>query len=301
MTVLDIAESAPAKESAPARAAGGIKSVLLHIQNERSLENRLEPALAIARACRAHVKCLHVVPIEAYVAFENFGGLFVMSDVMKAIDEEAVRLRVTVERALAAEDVSWDYEQATGNVAGIVSGYAALTDLVVTDRDPPGSDSAGAAMSLLGDILNWSRTPLFIPASGGRAIDLTGPALIAWDGSQEAATAVRLSLGMLRLASDVRVVQVRQSKERPGEFPGTRLLEYLSRHSIHAELIVEASGKAFDDEDFVAASLIGHARSAGAAFVVMGGYGHSRIAQFLFGGVTRRMLSQGSVPLVIAH
>lgn len=301
MTVLQTTQSSRPETSAKEVSASGIKSILLHIQNERSLENRLETALAIARACRAHVKCLHIVPIEAYVAFETFGGVFVMNDVMKAVDEEAARLRDTVERALAFEDVSWDYEQATGNVAGIVSGYAALADLVVTDRDSPGSDSSGAAMILLGDILQWSPTPLFIPATGSRSIDVTGPALIAWDGSREAANAVRSSIGLLKMASDVRALHVRQSSEKPGEFPGTRLLEYLSRHAIHAELTVEESGKAFDDEDFVAAGLIGHARSAGGAYVVMGGYGHSRIAEFLFGGVTRRMLSQASVPLVIAH
>ena len=67
-------------------AKAGVKTILLHVQNDKALDQTLETALALARACEAHLGCLHVTPIQAYVAFDSFGGVCLMSDVFKAID-----------------------------------------------------------------------------------------------------------------------------------------------------------------------------------------------------------------------
>ena len=120
-------------------------------------------------------------------------------------------------------------------------------------------------------------------------------ALIAWNGSFEAANAVRSSIGLLKVASDVRVLQVEEEKDEA--FPGTRLLEYLSRHGIHAEL-TRATQK---DDQPIAGSLMAYANAVNAAYMVMGGYSHSRIGEYVFGGVTRTLLSGSTVPLLIAH
>jgi len=274
-----------------------IKTILVHVQDGQSATRRIEEALTIARSSSAHVSCLHVTPIEAYVAFDSFGGVFVMNDVIEAVDDETVRLRAQIEAELANEDVSWDYAQVTGNVAAELASRGALADLIVTGREPPINAPTGQAISFLGDLLHISRTPLFLP--GELPVDPSGGAVIAWDGSYEAATAVRSSIGLLKMASSVRAVFVTDDPATPGMLPGTRLLEYLSRHGIHAELVVE-SQPAGSDDAFIAASLVGHARSSG-GYVVMGGYGRSRLSEFLFGGVTRTMLRDASVPLVVAR
>jgi nucleotide-binding universal stress UspA family protein len=123
--------------------------------------------------------------------------------------------------------------------------------------------------------------------------------VIAWDGSYEAADAVRSSIGMLKRASGVHVVQVTEEKEEL--FPSTRLLEYLSRHGIHAELTVEAVEELQAEEEFVPDILVARALSLNAAYIVMGGYNHSRIGEYIFGGVTRTMLSASPIPIVIAR
>lgn len=277
------------------RAAAGMKTILLHVQDDKSLESRLETALSLARACEAHLSCLHVTPIEAYVAFDSFGGVFVMNDVIKKLDEEEQALRSKVEEELRNEDVTWDYEQVTGNIPSQIVSHAALADLVVTGREPHRADFAGPAIGIMGELLYRARTPLFIPCESNSSPDPTGVALIAWNGTFEAANAVRSSIGLLKLASDVRVLQVEEEKDQA--FPGTRLLEYLSRHGIHAEL-TRATQK---DEQPIAANLMGYANAVNAAYMVMGGYSHSRIGQFVFGGVTRTLLSGSTVPLLIAH
>lgn len=282
------------------QAAGpGVKTILLHIQNDKSHDERLATALSLARACEAHLTCLHVTPIEAYVAFDNFGGVFVMNDVIKKLDEEEEALRSRVEDDLRNEDVSWDYIHVTANVAAKITSYAALADVVVTGRHPHTADFSGPTVGLLGDLLQRSRTPLLVPGEGRITMDPTGVAVVAWNGSYEAANAVRASLGLLKLAAEVRILHI--DEQGQDAFPSTRLLEYLSRQGIHADLRVEPAPACGPDARFVAGSLIAYALGVNAAYLVVGGYSHSRVGEYLFGGVTRTLLADCPVPLLIAR
>lgn len=278
-----------------------VKSILLHILDDEFHDQRIETALSLARASSAHVSCLHVTPIEAYVAFDNFGGVFAMSDVMRVLDERNADLQLRVKARFAREDVSWDYEDVTGTVGPILLSRAALADILVISRQPPRRDFVGPTVAFLGDLLHRSRTPLLIPGSDSKAFDPNGVALIAWNGTIEGANAVRASLGLLKLASRVQVLQITEHKEGPKEFPATKLLEYLSRHDIHAELLVEPSPTGDVGYDVIAGMIIAQAKEAGAAYVVMGGYSHTRIGEYVFGGVTRSLLKDCPVSLVIAH
>lgn len=283
-------------------AASSIKTILLHILDDEFHDRRIETGLSLARACSAHLSCLHVTPIEAYAAFDKFGGILVMDDVMRAVDERDAELRGKVEDRLAREDVSWDYEQVLGSVASNLLRRAALADLVIIAREPPHHDYLAPTIGFLGDLLNRSRTPLFIPAFPQENFDPCGIAIIAWDGSVEAANAVRFSLGLLNLASEVRVVEVHEVREDNRKtFPATDVLEYLSRHGIHAQLRVEDPSGGHPSQKVVSEMIVGEALRTRAAFIVMGGYSHTRLAEYVFGGVTRTLLKECPVPLVIAH
>lgn len=291
-----IAEPKPASSS---NVQAGVKTILVHIQNDQSLDQTLETALSIARACGAHLSCLHVTPIQAYVAFDSFGGVFVMSDVFKTIEEADARLDQRLRTKLSNEDVSWDYAQVTGDVPNQLIGRAALADLVVTSRQPKGAEFQGSTLGFLGDLLHRSRTPLFIAANDGKLPDPTGRALIGWNGSVEAANAVRSAIGLLKIASEVEILRIDEGKDET--FPSTRLLEYLSRHSIHARLNIEAHEAESRDADFAYARLTAKAQQLNAGYIVLGGYSHSRASEYIFGGLTRSMLSKGSIPLFMAR
>lgn len=279
----------------------GIKTILFQVIDDEFHSQRLDAALDLARACSAHLSFLHVTPVEAYVALDTFGGVFVMNDILRALDERDVELQTKIEERLAKEDVSWDYEQVAGHVDSMVISRAALADLLITARNPVTQDFIGPTVGFLGDLLNRSRTPLFIFASPEGNFDPTGTALIAWNGSFEAANAVRSSVGLLRMASEVRVLQVLEKKPGAKQFPATKLLEYLSRQGVHAELATEPSPTGDLGHDMIAAMIVEQARGAGAAYIVMGGYSHTRIGEYVFGGVTRTLLNDCSFPLVIAH
>lgn len=288
-----------ATPEAPLSVNAGVKTILLAVQNEEALDRTLETALALARACGAHLSCLHVTPIEAYIAFDSFGGVFVMNDVFKAIEEDEKSLRAKIDAKMANEDVSWDFTQTTGTVPNQIISRGSLADLIVVGRLPKRSEFQRSSMPLLGDLLHRSRTPLFVASDGGEVSDLTGSALIAWNGSIEAANAVRSAVGLLKLASDVRILRVDEQLDEA--FPSTFPLQYLSRHGIHAELIVETAPPDNPDADFTRTCMMSHAERAKAAYIVMGGYSHSRISEYVFGGLTRSMLAGCAVPLFITR
>jgi nucleotide-binding universal stress UspA family protein len=274
-----------------------MRSILLHVDDDPSLEARLQTALSLARTTNGHITCVHATPVDAYVAFDSFGGVFVMEKVMEALGEQEAAVQARVEATLRAEDVGWDYRQSTGSVTHVLLSYAALADVIVTGRSERAGVPDRAILGPLGDIVMKSRVPVLIPGRDGPAFDPCGKAVIAWNESYEAANAVRGALPLLKHAASVDVIRIEEpAASRDKLFPSTRLLEYLSRHDVHAELVIETI-----ESQFVGEALASLALDGGASYMVLGGYGHSRISEYIFGGVTRALLKSSPVSLVIAH
>lgn len=95
------------------------------------------------------------------------------------------------------------------------------------------------------------------------------------------------------MAAQVRIVRCTEHKDLT--LSDLQLLEYLSRHDVHAEM--EAPRHCEE----VASNLLNHAARIGAEYIVVGGYSHSRAGEFLFGGVTRELLRSCPMSLVMAH
>ncbi|HET8827482.1 MAG TPA: hypothetical protein VFM77_20240, partial [Terriglobales bacterium] len=239
--------------------SSNIKTILFHIQNDPTLEARFQLVLSLARATEAHLRCLHVTPIEAFVTMDSFGGLFTMDRLMEQIDEQEAKLRAELERRLAVEDVTWDYQQVTANTVSELIRCAALSDIVVTARQAHVGREQGLEISILGDVLMGIRTPIIIPGDQEALFDPFGPAVIAWNGSYEAANAVRSAVGLLKMSPDVRVIRF-ENGDPP---PPVALLEYLSRHSIHAHLETWVK-----EQENVSELLAEYALQRGASYIV---------------------------------
>ena len=118
-------------------------------------------------------------------------------------------------------------------------------------------------------------------------------ACIAWDGGEQSAAALRASVPLLQSCQMVKVISV---IEKPGGFPATDALRYLSRHGIHAEY-EEHERRGSTEETLAIAVTQSHAE-----LLVMGAYGKSRMREFLFGGVTAYFLDEAKAPaLLLAH
>lgn len=120
--------------------------------------------------------------------------------------------------------------------------------------------------------------------------------LVCWDGSVTAARAIGDAMPFLTRAGKVEVVIVSGEEAKKGEVPGADMGEHLARHGINVEIKrIVAVG-----ED-VANTILSYVADFGADFLVMGGYGHSRLREFVLGGATRGILGAMTVPVLMSH
>ncbi|MEP7350784.1 MAG: universal stress protein [Sphingorhabdus sp.] len=270
-----------------------MKSILLHAQNDSGFEARLQSALDITRATQGHLTCLNVTPASSYLAAEPSGGMFIMADIVKALQEQERKTCAFVEARLCKEDVSWSYESRTADIHFGLVDSGALSDLIVMSH-PSASKGTQTVDSIIGDVLVDSRTPVLVVPEQRTSFKTNGSAIVAWNDSFEAANALRSAVPLLKMASKVTIVTVEKSADN-GE-PVLAPAEYLSRHGIHAELRTETQGTAP-----VVDALCKTVDFLDADYLVMGAYGHSRAREYWFGGVTREMLRAAPVPILFGR
>ena len=120
--------------------------------------------------------------------------------------------------------------------------------------------------------------------------------MICWDGSRAAARAVADALPFLQKAKQVEVVIVSEKPAKTDEVPGADLGQHLARHG----LTVDIKHITSPDID-VPSTILSHAADSDADMLVMGGYGHSRLREFILGGTTRGLLESMTVPVLMSH
>lgn len=119
--------------------------------------------------------------------------------------------------------------------------------------------------------------------------------LVAWDGGIQAARAVSDALPLLMLARHVHIVTVGREEQRP-HHSGRDLARHLARHGVGGEVKL-LPGEGIN----VANMLLSHAADSSADLIVMGGYGHSRLREFVLGGTTREILRSMTAPIFMSH
>jgi nucleotide-binding universal stress UspA family protein len=121
--------------------------------------------------------------------------------------------------------------------------------------------------------------------------------LIDWNGSREAARALAEAMPFLHKAGIVTVVVVLDEDEvEENAILGTEAVDHLKHHGINATL-----HRSKNPNRDAGAILIAEAQRQQADLLVMGGYGHSRLREWLLGGVTYELLHNSPVPLLVAH
>lgn len=270
-----------------------MKTILLHVHDDVGQQARLEVALDLARATNGHISCVQITPLEYFVGTDPFGGMYAVKEVLANLRTQEEAERTRIETRLGAEAVSWSWMQFDGNVVQTLVSQARLADIVILSQPARGSDPANAPIPIVPDVALHVRAPVLSVPADAQGFDPTAPAMVAWNGSYEAAHALRFAVPLLRLASDVHLVEITQDTR---EFPSTAAATYLARHGFEPEIRpVVHPGKD------VGAALLGEAAKIGASYVVMGAYGHSRLREMILGGVTRDLLGDARIPLFMAH
>jgi nucleotide-binding universal stress UspA family protein len=267
-----------------------MKSIMVHAGSDPAFESRMQAGLDLARRFSGHMSLVLPRPTQDYVAFDMFGGAHFIAEAFDAAEKARSKLCARTDDRLKAEDVPWDWQLFDGTTSDALINASRLADILVMSLDEAGAP--GPARTWVSDVVTGSRTPvLAIPASSKRmSIDRV---MIAYDGGFEAAHAVRASLPLLLAATQVRICEV---ELLPEAFPVTDVASYLSRHGINAEIAVAAKG-----DQSVEERLLAEANAWRPDLLVMGAYSHGRLRETLFGGVTRFMLGELGIPVLLAH
>jgi len=121
---------------------------------------------------------------------------------------------------------------------------------------------------------------------------------VAWNARREAVRAVSDALPLLLRADAVEVLVVDHERHQAshGQEPGADIAHHLARHGAQVEVRRVPSGRGE-----VGRLLLSQAAAFGADLVVMGAYGHSHLSQWMFGGVTRTVLAEAGLPVLMSR
>lgn len=284
-----------------------IKHILLPLTGESKSADAAVCGLTLAKTLGAHITAGYEDDLGPMYAAPDYMGTAaaygMFYEQMQQLRQDRQKLaRAQFDRAVLATrlpivsdpvckqgSTMWLDDEA-GNFAPIAS-HGALTDLVILES--PGSRRSPPAWNVVEEALFGARRPTLIVPPGTTTIDLSH-ALIAWNGSSEAANAVERALDLLPPGAKITVLQIGELK--PGRMSSEKLVDYLGWHCFEADMI-----EVEDRKNQTAQIIIDEARRIRAGFVVMGAYTHSRTREFLLGGVTDHMLREAALPVLMAH
>jgi nucleotide-binding universal stress UspA family protein len=287
-----------------------IKRILVPLPGTADHVGEIDMALSAAKALQAHVEALFITqpPPTRGGDIPFTRGAVVGAASLDWVAEERERTAraardsfaaACAARAipmLSAQDApralpaaSW--HEVEGSYLGVAVPRAAAFDLIVA--------ASGVVMEALREIaeqaLLRTRRPVLLSPARPK-VELTDPAMIAWDESPECWHAVSAAIPFLRIAKSVRVVSVDHDGGRR-RASHDDVLAYLRCHGVEAMArVIEPHSASVGD------TLLSIAGEDGVGLVVMGAYSHSRLREMLFGGVTRHILQNAaSRPVLLAH
>ncbi|GAA4761694.1 universal stress protein [Stakelama sediminis] len=268
-----------------------MKSIMLHVHKDDGQESRLQVALDIARAMDGHVTCMQAAPYDYMVLGDPYFGVL-PPEFRREAEEALAAFRKTIETRMNAEDVPWDWQTVSGMDLDVLVQRSGLADLVVISRRVRQEEGV-EPISEAADIAVNARAPVLVVPPKVRSFDCTGTMVVAWNGSPEAAAALRSAMPLLARASDVKILTV---GEIDMFFTPEEAARYIGGYGIEPQITHLPHG-----DDMVSDILMGAAQDMDAKLMVMGAFSHSRVRERLFGGVTQRMLDRTEVPLLMAR
>ncbi|HUS55496.1 MAG TPA: universal stress protein [Thermohalobaculum sp.] len=262
---------------------------------------RLETAIAMAERFGAQLSACALAEQPAYyygIGTEVAADIYVQDiERAKAVADEVAGI---ARPRLAKSERDGGVRSATGTAAAIseiVARQARYADLSLVGQPFDSAEETLLTKVLEGVLFDAGRPMVMVPrrwaagAFGERV-------MIAWTSCKEAARAVDDAMPFIEAAESVHIAMIDPDTgaNAHGEEPGADLAASLARHGVRVTVDPLPSGGRS-----VAERLLTHATDCDANLIVMGGYGHWRLRETLFGGVTRDMIRQSTVPILLAH
>jgi nucleotide-binding universal stress UspA family protein len=193
--------------------------------------------------------------------------------------------------------LSYEHRILTASLAGAsdqLGRIARRFDVVVVGQ-PEGEHPAADEIVDEGALFESARPVIVVPFihKGGLKLDRV---MACWDGSRAATRAIADSLPLMKKAKQVEVVIVANGRAKSDEVPGADLGQHLARHGLKVDV-----KRITSPEIDIASTILSYAADTSTDLIVMGGYGHSRLREFVLGGVTRGILESMTVPVLMSH
>jgi len=282
-----------------------VKDLLVHLEPSEASEARLALAVDLAQQHQAHLTAVRIIDTSAFAtvpaALLDDGDWQQLDSLMRRMAERSAEAAAEVEagfhRRAAAQGVKGEMHLVHGSMSEILLRYGRCADLIVLGQPDPGAPDAIARRGAIEAVLVAMGRPILLVPYAGRFSTVGRNVLVGWDGGREAARALHDAMPLLQNAVTVRVVVANPPAHTPGLPPtGAEVARHLVRHGVPA-----SAEDILNPELGTADILLNRAADTGADLLVAGGYSHSRARETIFGGVTRSLLRQLTLPLLLSH
>jgi nucleotide-binding universal stress UspA family protein len=280
------------------------KDLLVHVDDSKGSAARVNAAIELAITHDAHLTGVYVVAdpspsdlVQGYLPPD------LLDELQRRAGERADAALARFAEVAKRNQISFETridQVLYAAMSEALATNARYADVVILGQPDP-DDAAGPQYLPEEVTLSSGRASLVIPYIGpdiGPAATLGQRVTVAWDASREAARAVNDAMPILERAQAVAVVTV-NPREKPfghGEQPGADIALHLARHGIKVE-VERVESRDVD----VANTILSHIADRSSDLLVMGAYGHSRLREWVLGGVTRTILHDMTVPVFMAH
>ena len=276
------------------------RSIMVCLDDSARSQDRLDLALKLALRHEAHLTAVHLAYLPVTSSFMQDDTAPLLEKLEEELAARRQRARRAFEDAAARADVRSAWATARNHELDAVAALARGSDLVIAGQrdqlDPATYVGEGFPDRFL---LETARPVLMVPAVGTLNAGFER-IVVAWNGSREAARAVADALPFLIAAEQVTVVTVMRGaarRESPRAVPAPDIAAFLRRHGVRTSVLEDPGSDdpaqwllARTQEDDLQTDLI-----------VAGAYGHSRLSEFILGGVTRTLLTEMTVPVLMSH
>ncbi len=269
------------------------KDILVIADDAKSAPVRLDVAAALAATHKAHLVALHVrerpyTPAELGVVPATLRDW--QESVMR---EHADAAKKIVDAAERRNGCSYEWRSFEGDAIATTLLHSRYADLVITSQGR--AEDEGYDDYLTEELLMGSGRPTLIVPSYGKFPTVGERVLVAWNRTRESARAVHDAMPFLTRAKSVRIMEVNPDRGDK-HIAGADIALHLARHGVQAET-GSTSAEDIDTGDV----LLSRAADLGADLLVMGAYGHSRLREYTFSGVTLHLLRHMTIPVLMSH
>jgi nucleotide-binding universal stress UspA family protein len=276
-----------------------IKDIVLHLSADTMHEVAANYAISVAGAFGAHLAAM-TFAYDPVLSATAMGDALPVGfiNAQRALAEEAANAAVTKLSEMARRSgISVETQVETtsfGAAADIFGQFARRFDLSIVGQAYP--HVVGPQNLVIEAALFQSGRPVVVVPyiqKSGLTLDRV---LVCWDGGREAARAIADALPFLHRAKAIEVVIVATEPLKSDDLPGADIARHLARYDLKVDLKRIVRGGTD-----VADTILSYAADVSADFIVMGGYGHSRLREVILGGTTRGLLSSMTIPTLMSH